>query len=56
VFSSGKQLPWRRGRLRKNEEVMKVEAKGTNEETPSQQLKQEKLAIAKIYQENKELK
>jgi predicted RNase H-like nuclease (RuvC/YqgF family) len=29
---------------------------GTNEETPSQQLKQEKLAIAELYQENRELK
>jgi hypothetical protein len=29
---------------------------GTNEEMPSQQLKQEKLAIVELYQENRELK
>jgi hypothetical protein len=29
---------------------------GANEEAPSQQLKQEKMAIAKIYQDKKELK
>jgi hypothetical protein len=29
---------------------------GTNEETPSQQLKQAKLAIVELYQENRELK
>jgi hypothetical protein len=29
---------------------------GENEETPSQQLKQAKLAISELYQENRELK
>jgi hypothetical protein len=56
AFASRQQLPRRRGRLRKNEEVTKAEAMGTNEETPSQQLKQAKLAIAELYQENRELK
>ena len=36
AFSSGQQLPQRRGRPRKNEEVTKAEATRTNEETPSQ--------------------
>ena len=35
---------------------MKEESMGTNEETPSQQLKKEKMAIVKLYQENRELK
>jgi hypothetical protein len=46
----------RRGRPKKNEEVMKAEAMGMNEEMPSRQLKQAKLAIVEIYQENRELK
>ena len=29
---------------------------GENEEAPSQQLKQEKLAISELYQENRELR
>jgi hypothetical protein len=34
----------------------KANAVRTNEEAPSQQLKQAKMAIAKLYQENRELK
>jgi len=49
-------LPQRRGGLRKNEEVTKAKAMGTNEEMTSHQLKQAKLAIAMLYQENRELK
>jgi hypothetical protein len=93
--SSQQQLPRRRGRPRKNEEIMKaqiaeepcvrliaeellrrairlepagkssheggnrarkVDAMGENEEAPSQQLKQEKMAIVELYQENRELR
>ena len=93
--SSKRQLPRRRGRPRKNEEIMKVkipkgpcvglaaeellghvirlepvekssrkhgnrarkaDATGESEGTPSQQLKQENMAIADLYQENKELR
>jgi hypothetical protein len=36
AFASGQQLPQRRGRSRKNKEVMKAEATGTSEETPYQ--------------------
>jgi hypothetical protein len=56
AFASRQQLPQRRGRPRKNEEVTKAEAMGTSEEMPSQQLKQAKLAIVELYQENRELK
>jgi hypothetical protein len=34
----------------------KVEAAGANEEVSSQQLKKAKMAIAKLYQENRELR
>jgi hypothetical protein len=34
----------------------KVDAMGENEEAPSQQLKQAKLAIVELYQENRELR
>jgi hypothetical protein len=34
----------------------KVDVMGENEEAPSQQLKQEKLAIVELYQENRELR
>jgi hypothetical protein len=93
--SSQQQLPRRRGRPRKNEEIMKAKipegpriglaagellrrviqlepagkssrnagseqgkrmSMGENEEAPSQQLKQAKLAIAELYQENRELR
>jgi hypothetical protein len=36
--------------------MRRMDVVGTNDQDPSQQLKQEKLAITELYQENRELR